>query len=132
MEKINIETHYSVFRFKLITVFTKIPSNANLLEQNLKSINFEYHLKKWFWNKETMTLNLVYYMSDNFNLTKTNKKDLINQKIEVIGISNDGYQLLLYNLKIKEVLFLGLNPTQLDYSETGRMCYSLKIKCEEI
>lgn len=133
MEKINTETYYSVFKFKLITMFTQIPSNTNLLEKNLKSINFEYHPKKWFWNKnkEEMTLDLVYYMSDNFNLTKKNKKDLINQELKIIGISNDESKIILHYLKIKEVLFLGLNPTQLDYAETGRMCYSLKIKCKE-
>lgn len=131
MEKINTETYYSVFRFKLITSI-QISNNTNLLENNLKSIKFEYHPKKWFWNKESMTLDLIYYVSDNFNVIKKNKQDLINKELKIIGISNDDSQILLYNLKIKEVLFLGLNPTQLDYGETGRMCYSLKIKCEEI
>jgi hypothetical protein len=132
MEKINIETHYGVFNFKLTTLYDQNPIISKILENNLKSINFEYHPKKWFFGKQSITLNLVYYMNDNFNLIKKHQKELVGKHFKIIGISNDESQILLYFLEIKRVLFCGLNPTQLDYGKTGRMCYSLKIKCEEI
>lgn len=132
MEKINSEVHYSVFKFKLETLDDLNPILSKILKDNLKSINFEYGPKKWFGGKHSMTIDLNYYMNDNFNLVKKHQNELVGRFFKIIGISNDESKILFYFLEIKKIIFLGLNPTRLDYSETGRMCYSLKIKCEEI
>lgn len=132
MEKFNTEIHYSVFKFKLETFDDLNPILSKILKDNLKSINFEYGPKKWFSDKQSMIIDLNYYMNDNFNLIRKHQDQLIGTFFKIIGISNDEFKILLYLLEIKKILFWGLNPTQLDYSQTGRMCYSLKIKCEEI
>lgn len=131
MEKINAEAYYSVFKFKLETPDDLNPILSKILKDNLKSINFEYHPKKWFGGKQSMTVDLNYYMNDNFNLAKKNQDQLVGKFFKIISISNDESKILLYLLEIKKILFLGLNPSKLDYAETGRMCYSLKLKCEE-
>lgn len=132
MEKTNTETYYSVFKFKLETFDDLNPILSNILKNNLKSINFEYHPKKWFWGKQSINIDLVYYMNDNFNIIKKHQNELVGTFFKIIGISNnDESKILLYFLEIKKILFWGLDPTQLDYAKTGRMCYILKIKCKE-
>jgi hypothetical protein len=133
MEKQNTKLIYNVFNFKLITVFDD-KEIIELLESNLKGIHFEYLSNQGFLNKKYIILDLYYYMSDNFlKMKKIVKKGSLKQHhlIKVIA-ANEGNRIALYKLKIKDIMFFGLSPTKLDYNEVGRMCYRLKIKCEEL
>lgn len=132
MEEINTTKNYTVFNFELMTFDDQSPVVSRMLRNDLKSINFRYPSKKFFWNKKTIIVDLNYYMNYNFNVIKKEKKNLIGEFFKITAISNDNSKISLYILEIKEVLSVELNPPLLDYAETGRMCYSLKIKCKEI
>jgi hypothetical protein len=130
--------YFNVFSFKLNALCGSKDLN-DIFEQKITAIDFKYNQKDFlsYFNRNRIKVDFYYDMNEKFYEIKDLLKDkdvlkMYKNKELVIKAFNENKEILLYTLKIKDIININLFPSKIDYSNNGRLFYKIEITCEQI